>query len=63
MSKEIAIAMKVKRLKIGSHFLVTTESDRQKALRVAKSLKDAGVIGFDVVTKSDENGQFKIAAI
>lgn len=63
MSKEIKLASQVRALKVGKHFIVDSESDRQKASRVAKSLKDAGVIDFDVVTKSCGDGTFKVAAI
>lgn len=60
--KEISIAQKVRGLKIGRHFYVKTITDRQKVLRVAKALKDSGVITFSVVTREDNEG-FKVGAI
>ncbi len=63
MSKTLNIAQKIKALKVGKHFMVKGETERQIASRAAKSLRDAGVIAFDVVTKADEKGNFKVAAI
>lgn len=60
--KELTIAQKVRGLKIGKSFTVSTEQDRQRVCRVAKSLKDAGVISFSIVTKRDGD-MFKVAAI
>jgi hypothetical protein len=62
MGKRLAIAQRVRALKVGQSFVVSTEKERQQVCRIAKSLRDAGVIEFDVVTKSD-NGKFKVAAI
>lgn len=61
--KQIEIAQRVRQLKVGKHFMVKSERERQSASRVAKSLKDSGVIDFDVVTKEGDNGEFKVAAI
>jgi hypothetical protein len=60
--KDLSIAQRVRALKVGKHFIVPTASARQAALRVGKSLRDAGVIDFRVVTVPDGTG-FKIAAI
>ena len=62
MGKELSLAQRIRALKIGQQFTVATEKERQQASRVAKSLKDAGVIQFDVVTKRDGE-VFKVAAI
>lgn len=62
MKRDLNLAQKVKGLKIGQHFMVATEKERQAASRIAKSLRDAGVIEFSVVTKQ-EGDQFKVAAI
>ncbi len=62
MSKETSIANKIRALKASKGFVVTSESQRQNVCRVAKLLKDAGVIEFDVVTKK-EGDAFKVAAI
>jgi hypothetical protein len=62
MSKDLSLAQKVRSLKVASSFTVATEKERQQVCRVAKSLKDAGVIEFDVVTKRDGD-IFKVAAI
>lgn len=61
--KLIEIAKRVRGLKIGQQFVVKTERERQTASKVGKSLKDSGAINFDIVTKADDSGGFKIAAI
>ena len=63
MSNELNLARKIRNLKVGEGFTVATEAQRQAASRVGKSLKDAGVIEFDVVTKSNDGKGFKVAAI
>ncbi len=63
MSKQLSIAAKIRNLAIGKSFTVATESDRQAACRAAKSLRDAGVIQFQVVTSAQDKGGFKVAAI
>lgn len=63
MSKhDLKFTLMIKALKIGEHFTVRTEYERQSASRAAKVLKRAGVINFDVVTRRDGK-RFKIAAI
>lgn len=62
MSKNLSMEQRIKKLKPGESFFVDTESERQNANRVAKVLKRAGFIEFDVVTKSDGD-RFKVAAI
>lgn len=62
MSKETLIASKIKALKASKGFTVNSISERQNVCRVAKILKDNGIIDFDVVTKS-EGKSFKVAAI
>ncbi len=52
----------IKGMQAGEHFFVPTESDRQTANRIAKTLRAAGVIDFDVVTKK-AGEKFKVAAI
>jgi len=64
MTTELTLAQKVRELQVGRHFIVKTNKDRQAACRVAKSLRDAGVIEFEVVTKRiDGTKNFKVAAI
>ena len=63
MSKETALANKIKSLKTAKGFTVTTESERQNVSRIAKRMKQFGLIEFDVVTKSDGANGFKVAAI
>ena len=62
MSKETLIVSKIKALKASKGFVVKTNSERQNVCRVAKLLKDNGIIEFDVVTKK-EGDTFKVAAI
>ncbi|MDE2105443.1 MAG: hypothetical protein KGL39_49910 [Patescibacteria group bacterium] len=63
MSQELNLAQKIKAMKVGHSFTVKTEYERQKATRAAKTLRDAGIINFEIITKADENGGFKVAAI
>ena len=64
MSKELNLASRVRNLKPGLSFQVDSERERQSVCRIAKNLKDAGVIEFDVVTKwNDEEQKFKVAAL
>ncbi len=63
MSKQLNFASKIRALKTGTSFTVKTETERQEASRAGKTLKKAGVIEFDIVTKANEGGGFKVAAI
>ena len=63
MSKKLLIASQIKNLKVGQSFVVTGETERQSANRAAKTLRQAGVISFDFVTKDQGDGTFKCAAI
>ena len=63
MSKQLSIAQKIRGLKLGKSFTVKTKPEREAACRVAKSLRDAGVIEFEIVTKLQDDGCFKVAAI
>lgn len=56
------VEKKVAMLRLGGHFVVYCEADRQTACKTTKNLKDASVIEFDVVTK--RYGElFKVVAI
>lgn len=63
MNGELNLAKKVRALKPGKSFIVSSSKERQAACRVAKSLKDAGIIEFDVVTRAHYDGTYKVAAI
>ncbi len=63
MSNQFAAVKKIKALKPGTYFTVATEQDRQAVSKLAKSLKAGGVIEFDVITKAEPDGGFKVAAI
>ena len=62
MSKSLNIAQKIKSMKVGQHFTVATETERQIANREGKTLFRAGVITFQIVTRKQGDG-WKIAAI
>lgn len=62
MGIELNLAARIKNLKVGQSFFVKTESDRVKVCKIAKTLRDAGVITFTVVTVA-EGERFKVAAI
>jgi hypothetical protein len=57
------LALKIKALTVGRSFLVKTVAEREAVCRAAKSLRDAKVINFDIVTKQQDDGTFKVAAI
>lgn len=62
MKPDLNLASKIKNLKLGEHFMVGSEQERQAVCRTAKVLKEAGAIAFDIVTKKDGK-KFKVAAI
>ena len=61
------LAQKIRALKIGAFFMVYSKKDREKACREAKTLRSAGVIVTQVVTRAakDKDGRsgYKIVAI
>ena len=64
MSKKLEIARKIRALKPGGFFTVESESERQRALKDAKSLLHAGVIDFRVTTEPDfKTGGFEVCRI
>lgn len=52
----------LKGLKLGQHFIVGTEAERQTVLKEAKTLKKAGVLKLSIITRRDGE-HFKVAAI
>ena len=63
MAKEIELAAKIRKLKPADGFTVPDESQRQKVCRIAKTLKDAGIVSFDVSTRKNEGGGFRVVAL
>ena len=63
MSNDLEIAKKIKSLKIGKSFTVKTESERQQASQAGKNLRRAGVIDFVIITRTDDDGSFRISAV
>ena len=62
--KDIEIAAKIKRMKVGQSFTVETSRDRGSFSRVACLLRNFGEIKIRVVTRRDkETGKFIVAAI
>ena len=62
MSKELNFAARIRSMKVGESFIVKTEKERVSVCRISKTLRSAGVIDFEVVTRANEKG-FKVAAI
>lgn len=62
MSKQFSIEQQIRRMKQGDSFHVNGEKERQNACRAAKTLRKAGVIDFQVITRKDGD-QFKVVAI
>lgn len=62
MGIELNLAARIKNLKVGQSFFVKTPGDRVKVCKIAKTLKDAGMIDVTIVTVA-EGDRFKVAAI
>lgn len=60
---QMEIAQRLKGMKRGGEFSVGTNKERIIALNVAKVLRNAGTIDFQIVTRKNENNGFTIAAI
>jgi len=63
MSKEPNVASQIRGLKPGKTFTVKTKTEREAVLRAAKFMKDNQMIPFDVVSRENADGTFKIGAI
>lgn len=65
MKKDMALAAKIRQMKRGDTFTVKTSSERKKAISAGKTLRDAGIIDFEIKTWIDhfDNGQFKVCAV
>jgi len=67
MSKTLNLARRIRSLKIGQHLFVYSDQDRALARNLARTLRSAGVIEFEVSTRDavDANGKagFKVCAI
>lgn len=59
----IQIARKIKGMRRGQSFEVSSPRERHQASINAKILRDTGVIDFTVVTRKDGSGKFIVAAI
>lgn len=62
MNKELNLAQRIRAMKTGDSFDVTTKAEREAALKIAKTLFDAGVIKFRLMTRETEAGAFKVVA-
>lgn len=64
MTKQEAVfAAQIKALKPTKVFVVKTSNERRKVLNLANIMRRCGQIDFDVVSREDETGGFKIGAI
>ena len=62
MKKELNLAQRIRAMKTGDSFDVTTKAERESALKIAKTLFDAGVIEFRLMTRETDAGAFKVVA-
>lgn len=60
---EVEAASRLKKLKSGQNFSVKSNKDRIMLLKVAKTLRAAGYLEFQIITKSNGNGGFIIVAV
>jgi len=56
------LTKRIKSLKPSKGFTVT-HLERVRVLQIAKFLKGEGIIKFDVMTRKDARGNFRVAAI
>lgn len=61
-NKSLSIAAKIRKMKVGDQFIAADKPERESALRHAKTLREAGVIDFQIVTRQQE-GSFVVVAI
>jgi len=59
---ELELAQKMKSLKVGQQFMVKEKRERNAAIRVYNTLKNAGYISFQITTRQCDEG-FKVVAI
>lgn len=57
------LARRIKGLRKGKSFDVTSKSDRTIAIQVATTLRATGGIDFQIITKENDNGGFTIFAV
>lgn len=62
MSKALSIEERVRRMRIGQQFMVSTTTDRERASKTGKMLKKLRVVEFEIVTKKRDGG-YVVAAI
>lgn len=60
--KENALAAKIRSLKKGQGFLVKTKSERERACRIVKTLRDCGYLPNEIITRKTDGG-FSVLAI
>lgn len=60
---QVEAASRIRAMKLGEQFTASTNKDRIVLLKVAKTLKAAGIIEFQIVTRDDGNGGFTVVAI
>lgn len=59
---KLTLAARIRTMKRGESFMVNTPTFRKNAIAAGKTLKDAGIIDFDVKT-FEEEGRFKVCAV
>ncbi len=57
------ISSRIKKLKKGNSFTVTTKSERTMATTEANAMKRYGLIDFDIKTHELRDGTFSVVAI
>lgn len=57
------ITGKLRGLKIGDQFVVSSKSQRTIASQQAKLLRDSGLITFSITTFAQPNGTFTVIAV
>lgn len=59
----VELANKIRSLKPSKTFVVQTELERVAAMKMGKEMKRWGKIDFDVTSRKQEDGTFKIGAL
>lgn len=60
---QMQAAGRLKIMKPGDKFSVETNKDRITLLKVAKTLRAAGYMSFQIITKEQEKGGYLIVAV
>lgn len=62
MKVNLTLSAKIRQMKKGESFTVTSDKERREVLTITRSFRSGGVIDFNITTRADAEG-FKVIAI